>query len=152
MSGFFRSWRSGLGVCLLLLTCLLTMGWIRSQRMEDAIGFAVVEIWFLSVDGRIGCAKLGPNLPFWISNTLSERRIDGEGYLVSPLGLRLCGRDDSMTGETDFNQVSPVQARLGSLPAPRMVRYWMLVIPLTLSTAFLLIDPCRRMKATNHVK
>ena len=55
MGSFFRGWRRKIGTATLLLACVFTFGWIRSQTMTDEIGVLcrTTSYFFLSDDSRI---------------------------------------------------------------------------------------------------
>lgn len=114
---FFKPWRRTIGVVTLLMACVFTAGWTRSYSVEDRIIVEDAGFGIFSVLGRIEWTWK------WTYEVPSQM-IEWQTQSVSSIKPEYLGPD-----YRNYNQE---------------LSYWVIVLPLTLLSAFLLLSrPCK---------
>lgn len=161
MSEFFYGWRRKAGCVLLVMACVVCMGWARSIEHLDAVSITVhrVEYRVASIYGKLSFIR---NTPLhddhteelqsvrWISETLSEGAwfFPNEAGVMTLLdnwdinfGYDLLWRWDwgGLSFGSGVNQKD--QAEVYDFP------YFMFAVPLTILSAYLILWPGKRKAA-----
>lgn len=132
MRAYFKPLRRKLGVVTLVAACLMSIGWARSLVVGDAFQFTAGRggafHQFASEFGAVqwSCWRINRYLnPEWATWPIA----------ADPFGNAI-DRDDNWS----IHYGSP--GKLASLTIP----YWMIVVPLTLLSAWLLLSKSRRLE------
>jgi hypothetical protein len=151
LNTFFRGWRRKIGVLTLLITCVLTGGWLRSLSTQDTftVGFgSSIQYKLISIAGQLIIANVSIDgeRPIrtisWTSQKISEHGWEMVLQLRDSSQLRWINAISSdlfSTGNDEMgaNFISFV-VKWCQFP------YWMVVTPLTALSAFLLLTkPCK---------
>lgn len=144
MREFFRGWQRKVGVLTLVTACVLTAGWIGSTKELLAMTWprsshsteAIVSAGGLvSWQTRIDCDPVEQSVR-WHSQSLipefNRFRDPSTEWQLDILGI-LVG-------------VLPSEANGGTAVVIRVVPYWLLVVPVTLASAWLLLSQTRVLK------
>ena len=127
MGEFFKGWRRKIGVLTLVMACVFMAGWVKSHRSFDVFMSPLGKHWVLivvSTKGAVTCVQW--NLPF------NELPGFVSHNLVEPWNsIDIAHHYDNQVDENG-NQ-PPKSICVGP------VRYWSVVIPLTLLSAYLLL-------------
>lgn len=142
MQEFFRGWKRKTGIVTLLITCMLTAGWVRSTRMYERFGYRTGEScfhWIYSVRGEI----------WWIRSQEHDGHLDFKWYASGPdTTFLLCLPSDRTwywrIGKLEYGEYAETFLKHRYVMMP----YWLLVIPLTLVSAWLFFSKLRPTKAT----
>lgn len=137
MHPFFRGWRRKAGVVTLVMACALMSGWVRSFRIHDQLWFAVrgdATEAVISLGGKINWIRYHkavlvpvPTFPEWTTGGFDDVESFDDGSLRRR--WRFVGfvsgewPDDKIIGRTTIVAVP----------------YLMLVMPLTLLSAYLIL-------------
>jgi hypothetical protein len=162
---FFRSWRRKTGCALLILACVLTSAWIRSQQVIDIVSFPAVPsfsngigsgqliswnrgvIWAL-VRNTSGEGLYLPRLTTLYSSNLAYQQITedlDENVFNNPLIQWKIRFNGIGYGESDAT------CNDGSRNLIFLVPYCCMVTPLTLISAWLLLSKSRPSKTKERV-
>jgi hypothetical protein len=148
MREFFRGWKRKAGVVTLMVACMFAVGWVRSRFVSDSFGFPV------GTEIAIACAS------GWESLVFSPFR--GEKIASIPAGMQL-GKaldapdqaddlfsDPGITwsflrygfgiGESSDGTEDGIEIDVYAMP------YWSIVLPLTATSAWLLLSKPRPAK------
>ncbi|WP_157605455.1 hypothetical protein [Schlesneria paludicola] len=132
MRDFFRGWKRKIGVVTLLMACILSSFWIRSQAVEDALISPITNVRIESTTGRlrIGIFHSVPgswfSWPDWRSRSVA-----------APLNYPWSNWQLGLVHGTNIRSKSDPRDLLIIAP------YWLLVVPLTALSAYLLISKPR---------
>ncbi len=149
---FFKGWRRKAGLVTLAMACVLAVGWSRSYLATDALNIPTREftiqvlasvngslVWG-GLDGRK--SKFIPNIHVWDTreaNGIHDTLILGQqqfrwlGFEVVDFNERYYGRK--------------TQPNATVYHAYWIIRYWSLVPPLTLLSAWLILGKPRKAKS-----
>jgi hypothetical protein len=159
MGDFFHGWRRKIGVVTLLAACVLAAGWIRSFSREDEIAITLLHRRqsFDSLSGMIhswswrGEAQSWPYE--WHSREVIVERppklpVDS---LITGMRCPLIVEERLMLAKIvasafDDSQSDHVDSISHSL-RKRTIPYWMIVLPLTMFSAYLLLIKPRKSVA-----
>ena len=146
MGDYFKPWRRKIGMIPLVLACVFSAGWVRSQRIQDQIWVQQQQSLhvFVSMDGVVSWTRSSPfflNIPVrWVSkdSTKMVRQNSWDGGDVHWHWQR---------GGFDFGAASFEEATSKGHAGPWtrrievwQVPFWSIVTPLTLLSAFLLLS------------
>ncbi len=161
MYTFFHGWRRKAGVVSLVMACMLTAGWIRSLRMIDRIDLRWADdysatVSLLSMEGCLGCMngfqhdrEISDRTEELLTHNLVTRfpewhsyRIDG---IMSPLPET--SRFESPLAKWCWHHLRVGAGReVGVLAGGSFFRgtdwvvpYWLVVLPLTMLSAYLIL-------------
>lgn len=152
----FTDWKRNIGIVTLLMSCFLSIGWLRSLQHRESLYLSNSEVRnaVFSVDGKLGIFQVhlnSPESPYsWASipfrSVYGRRSVDasdifnvlpGTGNLFESR-VHCCG--------FDIGRVRPISDPRSS-PRPLIpflfVPYWAIVSPLILLSAWLLLAPTR---------
>ncbi|WP_157606257.1 hypothetical protein [Schlesneria paludicola] len=138
MFAYFRGWKRKLGILTLAIACLLTVGWVRSRSVADTLYIhhnrGMDDIYVSCAQGMI-----------WMRNMSADPR-----HKVTPRRGSVSwfsDTDQSNFDSTDWKSISNCWfARIRSYGTKQqqagivLIRYWLIVVPLTLLTAYLLLS------------
>lgn len=141
MRGFFRGWRRKLGCVTLLLACVVTGWWIRSFYICDDI----------RVPGRTPAFHLFFTLPNWFGWVWVENADGGvpPRYRSGKTAYSTTVHEYSYRPyRFVYGNVDPKHPLAQTMEAgPHFyLSYWMVVLPLTLLSAYLLLSKPRLRK------
>ena len=108
MHEFFKGWRRKAGGVLLVLTCVLEVGWVRSFVVQDTVLI------------RNYCVGSDRGWIWWLEMPYMDQ-----------------WKWDSQTIDSDWNDETGINWVFGNQNCA--IRYWSLVIPLTLLSAYLIV-------------
>ncbi|WP_029247179.1 hypothetical protein [Schlesneria paludicola] len=131
MREFFRGWKRKFGVVTLLMACAVMAGWVRSLSVIDEVAIYTTgrEHAFGSAFGYFAWQSTDAH------TTNTKRFWDWNAQPTIGSGL---------TSESLVKQFESSLTSLESLhPQQWMLSYWLLVIPLTLLSAWLLLSKSR---------
>jgi hypothetical protein len=144
MRAFFRGWRRKVGAVTLFIACVLSVGWARNSATDDAAWIIFADssgFRILSGSGTIQVTRYWPvEITGWVppSNdfgwSVSKKT---PAPVTTTIGLRRSAR---------WVQIAPVWVPNRSAEQDMLdmwVRYWAIVLPLTLLSAWLLISKPR---------
>jgi hypothetical protein len=142
MSGFFNGWRRKLGVLTLIMACVFMGGWVRSEFIQDTITISPdsdSHIHFSSASGRLIILVMNDIdnvIPFW-----GSRQVTFDGW-------RIDGNNASLGKDNVPNfQFNLFNANADNFDERLVLRYWSIVVPLTLISAYLLLSKPRSLAA-----
>ena len=154
MGEFFHGWRRKIGVVTLLLTCVLMAGWLRSFVVGDTVlfseGFTTVALH--SCTGRL----------YLIAGTDSTRfdeptkLMQPEWHVFPPINFVMpdppehSGGFQFMGFVIGANKSHPGQIEYRSDVC--LIPYWLIILPLTLLSAYLLLSKTRQSTPTKIAK
>lgn len=141
MQSFFHGWRRKAGVVTLVMACVLASAWLRSITYEDKFRLSrhsTSEVLVISAHQHVIIAwqngASAGKMPFWTSGRLPEHGwvFTAEDNVTIYLGLY-----GSSFGYNTFVTEAwvPKTIDITTLHFP----YWIVVIPLTLLSAYLLL-------------
>ena len=151
MRVFFRGWKRKAGIATLALTCLITVGWMRSIVVADILVYPLNKTTLLEVTSNSQSMwwkiqpKAGSDLSWdlleWASiPAVPVSRL--EAYLHWVWKRYGFGVAD---GIEYINDIPPSFARATIVVLP----YWLLVLPLTMLSSYLrLSQPPKSLSAT----
>lgn len=137
MREFFQGWKRNIGVATLMLACVFAAGWLRTFSVGEA--FDMGRYVVASLDGSI--VVVGPredalSFPDWNSDEPRLAKDELKKLNEDVTGWRwcgvVCGRIDDSTEQGTSVWILP---------------YTVIVLPLTLLTAFLLLSRPRKPAA-----
>jgi hypothetical protein len=145
MGDFFHRWRRKAGCVMLVMACVLTLGWVRSCQFEEGFGF-------YTKDSIIGFTSNYRGLTW---SRCVVQRFDSGGYWElwdaqpkSPFDYITDEYEGLITvwrrawGGFDFGDCHE------EFEARRLIRwtipYWSIVLPLTLISGWLLLSKSRK--------
>ena len=149
MREFFRGWRRKVGVVTLLMACVFMSGWVRSRAISDNLRFIYansrIKIW--SSSGYLESThRSQPEALFSSWSHRLEFRRNYFPEIHRPLGIisandrwECCG---FFAGATQIYFLDPMIPAL--LLNGVAMRYWSIVIPLTLISPWLLLRKPRK--------
>ena len=163
MGEYFHGWKRKLGVMTLAVACLFMAGWIRSFLVHDQIQIpsdASLK-YCVSYDGQFQwTAMSGTDLLTGIDVAKGPGRVTRYEWFETPIGV--FHKTPKGADPTEFNwrwhwygfdlreakwqTLFPLQA--GCVQVYR-VQYWIVVIPLTLVSAWLLMSKPRKLNRNN---
>lgn len=142
MVEYLSGWRRKVGVVTLVMACVLAVGWVRCQSTFDSIRIPMALRRWIHVDSRGGRLYLS-------DNSLAQGKVQFRWEVTSP------NSDESriMFRASDLS-VHLLGMGIGTLDRPAnplkptvkfavIVNYWLLVIPLTLLSSYLLLSKPR---------
>ena len=140
MTEYFEPIRRRMGLVMLVLACLFTAGWVRSEWMEDSFEFRIgryTALEFRSVAGKLrwileDCSNVARA---WQPQPWHSRSRNFDYYPKSTIWewpIRACLVYEGNSADT--------VARSRHLH----VTYWSVVIPLTLLSSWLLLSKMRQ--------
>lgn len=152
MGEFFWGWRRKLGVVTLGLSCMLTVGWVRSLVELDALALlnAHNSHLVISAEGGISWERIWPIMKTrpsrWLykHNEITKSNNPYEGidvhWNVTGLGF-------------DFRDFARLETAAGVAPYTQeyalwQIPYWSIVIPLSLISLWLLLFKLRKSTQT----
>ena len=167
MREFFQGWRRKTGLALLAMAMLLMMAWMRTAVVMDQINFTVNgdmhQVWaergYVAWMNEVGCGSerhfswhfQQPPEPSFDSFENDQGRIRCR-TLWNVLGIRLADL-------VIVNQVSTLGTGSTEVPPSReihcpiwVVPYWVLVLPLSLLSAWLIFSKSRQPKSAKDLK
>ena len=137
MREFFRGWRRKLGVLTLLMACVFAAGWVRSYSIHDMIYGLVVlghEREFHSILGDLMITTFQSGqvrIPFYYeSYSTNNNTMEPIEYGIWPLYVQHPSEIFRSTRHFGGQFIS--------------IRYWSIVLPLTVLSAFLLLTKPRK--------
>jgi hypothetical protein len=132
MGEFFKGRRRKLGVVALVMACVFTAGWVRSHAKHDLLFLPPV------------CILSSGNSAFAISQEVKLKNDlkDGAQAVIT-------FDSNSFLSQRKFKSFDLVQTKIIQ---PRMIPYSLFVIPLTLLSAFLLLNKPRAAKSKKAVE
>jgi hypothetical protein len=147
MREFFQGWRRKIGCATLVMACVLMIGWVRSMREFHCLAVAKNMI-VQSTKGRVtlfwdNSDSRNPVL-WWHGETTDE----SYDPLQAQEGLNIDWRW-SCAGVTLGAYTVQEGSRLARTDVYD-VRYWLLVIPLTLLSAYLILWKPRKRKMADQ--
>ena len=149
MREFFRGWKRKTGCVTLIAACLFTIGWVRSGYVTDALHFrfnrkTVGEI----SSSNEGCYFIylqmlteGDLSGRWAFTVREERRAFVGNYLtpgIAPPGAIESGREDARLIVNWLGVYAGTSHSQHFGKGIVVVPYWLIVLPLTLLSAYLL--------------
>lgn len=137
MGSYFKPLRRKIGMLTLVMALGLAAGWVRSLSLVDTLSFRTIgEEALQSVNGSVRCWSFqsktdrNPTVELWVTNQLDEWQMAG---------------DNDLHGRYRWVGIGAVKEPDFSL---LVIRYYSIVIPLTmLSTWLLLSKPREQQKA-----
>ena len=138
MGEFFKPWRRRFGVLTLLMACVFMGGWVRSQSSCDNFSFISDQRIVTTLNSSCGSI-------LWMWYRLhSEESSPATGWNSLPVTQDV--RDISRKPKYPFESVK--KNDWGQQPEVQTLRwwlisYWLITIPLTLLSAFLLLSKPR---------
>ena len=152
MREFFRGWKRKAGIVTLALTCLITVGWMRSVVVADFLFYPLNKTTLLEVtsNSQSLCCKIKPNARFNLSwDILAWENLPAVPDAPWEAGFHWVWRQYGF-GVADrmdwIDDIPPSFERLTIVVLP----YWSLVLPLTmLSAYFLLSQPRKSVSVTS---
>ena len=128
MRDFFHGWRRKAGCVLLVVALVITLSWIRSLRSHESVGFGNCFLWHSC--GRIGIVGFVP--PFSAIGALwwQSRMLDAS--------------------DCQFQRDLPqcyISAGILNCPEHVVIAHWLLALPTSILSAYLLLWPLKRKTA-----
>lgn len=148
MREFFKGWRRKVGCAALVMSLLLTGGWIRSLGLCEEIysSYGVRSLAFLaSGDGYVACGHARANNADGFPQKSDWPTLSPEGLYNALKAYRWTGPCVGFglgTLEIDEHTAAELESSL-ILAAP----YWSIVVPLTLLSGYLLLSSPRSQKS-----
>jgi hypothetical protein len=150
MGGYFKPMRRRFGVLTLGLACLLMLGWIRSQIYTDSLTIHSKPRTFwldsdqFGIEFVISHTVAHPSMKYMDDNPViwSSREHSQETLTSTPTMLEVVHLDPHFSfsgvhfGQYDFHSGSDINS-LGTII---IIPYWVVIIPLTLLSAYLLLS------------
>lgn len=142
MSEYFQPLRRKVGVLTLAVACGFAVGWVRSQSNFDSVRIPLALRRWIDLDSREG-------LLYVSDNSLAQGKIQFRWEVTSTKS----NESRIMPRATDLS-VHLLGMGIGVSPTPRnplkptinfavIVNYWLLVIPLSLHSVYLLLSKPR---------
>lgn len=135
MREFFRGWKRKAGLVTLVLACVFAAGWVRSlDKMDDVDlpDWGITSNFLRVCDGEISLNNILPS-----EHERAGGVTDAEYESRNHTSSRWCG--------FAFEQAYP---KNGSRIRAYTIPFWALVIPLTLLSAWLLLNRSKQLKPT----
>jgi len=157
MGDYFKLWRRKVGVVTLVMACVFTAVWIRSINRRETAAFSVrnnMRFQIFSQNGNVKIRIIVSDFPvrdffgqldkvillkpFFTSGVTREHAV--------PIDEKMLIRDSSRWNLTGYGFVVAnfKQEILSVRVSVWIVPYWLLVIPLTLVSAYLLLSKPRK--------
>jgi len=148
MGEFFKGWRRKVGVMTLVLACVLSVGWVRSQTLVETIEFQSDRRTVQSLISGGGslcwqtfCEGEGPKRThLWLSVTHAES------------GFRIYSDPDFWSSYLFGFAYKRLDIWDSQWYRVLMIPYWSIVAPLTLLSAYLLLSKPRIAKPKKEVE
>ena len=144
MGEFFHGWRRKIGVVTLVLACMFTAGWVRSVLISDVVRIhnhifgskRAVLSW-------VRCIDAFTNKSYDYSTSTGEEA-DTWASIDARWSWNWCGvhiGDGKNTRSKAYNSI-----------AFALIPYWMLVVPLTLTSLWLLLTKPRKSSSKKTIE
>ena len=158
MHEFFQGWRRKTGLALLAMAVLLTVAWFRSLVITDAFSTVVLGDLHVVQSGHgvaVWARPLGSTIDF--GGLYAHVKVENRHLSLHNLKIEHWRSDKNWRccwqygiGNAAVGSHEQVGSGLRTLwwRAP----YWVLVLPLTLLSAFLIVSKPRQPKSANEPK
>ena len=143
MREFFKGWKRKIGCLTLVMACVATAGWVRSQHFSDFIKYRIGPQHWLCISSNndsFALSLLKENQPgqftffrIFDSSPVQVDRSDEEYLVFKFCGFKF-GVDDGMAPSAGVRISNPPTSYFCHAP------YWSIVLPLTAFSAFLLLS------------
>jgi hypothetical protein len=137
MGDYFKPWRRKIGVVTLVMACVFTAAWVRSQTLRDRISLGKHSVQ--SYSGGVAWMQYTRFIQATLSidTDLVEHYRNDEAKIDKQLRWWRCGFEN-------YEQEYHIATMGTGVVLVWRVLYWPIVIPLTLLSAFLLLSKPRK--------
>ncbi|MEI8383777.1 MAG: hypothetical protein WCJ09_26925 [Planctomycetota bacterium] len=134
MGDFFHGWRRKAGCVTLVMACVVMAMWVRSHNMVDGITFSIGDRHHAIGSMQHGIAWFGWDL-------IHKDEWGFQSHSVDELGFQ------SMSLSMIVEEWNRSAQKAEANPNAWAIRYWSIVLPLTLLSAYLILWKPRKRKA-----
>lgn len=139
MGDYFKPWRRKIGVVMLFVTCMFASAWIRSYSVQDGLNIRVSDttryFFYSSIHGLVweNASGIDPKMNAAFPAILvSSQDANKNAVTLRNASMQMC-----RFGDFQFSGDDSVLIFV-------LIRYWTVVIPLTLLSAYLLLSKPRK--------
>ena len=151
MRVFFKGWKRKAGIATLALTCLITVGWMRSIVVADFLAYPLNQTPLLEVASN--SQSIGWKIQPDAGSDLSWDRLDWASLPAEPVSWWEANFH-WVWRQYGFGVADGIEHTSGVLPnfEPSTIvvfPYWSLILPLTMLSSYLLLSqPPKSLSAT----